>query len=346
MSFQDSPLWLNLALFAAAAVCVWIAGARLAGYADSIADRTGLSRAFLGMALLGVATSLPELATTISGAVIGNARLVSGNLFGGVSLQIAVLAIVDLVAVRGALTYFAPGAVLLFQGTMLLLLLSIALAGVALGEPLSVLGVGVTPVLLVAGYLMTLRVTQGGAYLPRWRPEDPPQQAAAPPQEEREQPAPIRGRMYWRVAAAAAVIFVSGWLVAVTGDSLAVQTGLGASFVGVALVAASTSLPELSTTIAAVRRGRHGMAVSNILGTNCLEVALFFVADLFYREGAILAVPDESALFAGTVALVVTCMFLLGLLERRNRTVLGMGVDSFAVLVTYVCGLVGLYTLR
>ena len=64
------------------------------------------------------------------------------------------------------------------------------------------------------------------------------------------------------------------------------QTGLGASFVGVALVAASTSLPELSTALAAVRRGNHQMAVSNILGTNCLEVALFFVGDAAYRGGS------------------------------------------------------------
>jgi cation:H+ antiporter len=345
--FQDAPLWLNLALFAAAAAFVWIAGSRLARYADAIAERTGLSRAFLGMALLGVATSLPEVATTVSGAIIGNARLVSGNLFGGVALQIAVLAVTDAVAVRGALTYFAPGPVLLFQGTMLLLMLSVALAGVALGEPISLLGIGLTPLLLVAGYVITLRATHSDEYLPQWQPvartgED---QNAAEPQPPGGGEA-AHGRLSWRVALSAAVILAAGWVLAVTGDALAEQTGLGASFVGVALVAASTSLPELSTSVGAVRQGRHGMAVSNILGTNCLEVALFFLADVFYRQGPILAEPDESALFAGTVAMVVTSIFLLGLLERRNQTVFGMGIDSLAVLIAYTCGLVGLYTLR
>ena len=44
--------------------------------------------------------------------------------------------------------------------------------------------------------------------------------------------------------------------------------------------------------------------------------------------------------------MIVTCIFLIGLLERRNRTVLGMGVDSLAVLIVYAFGVAGLYALR
>jgi cation:H+ antiporter len=88
------------------------------------------------------------------------------------------------------------------------------------------------------------------------------------------------------------------------------------------------------------------MAVANILGTNCLEVALFLPADLFYRAGPILAAADRFALFAAALGIVVTCVFLCGLLERRDRTVLGMGVDSAAVLVIYAVGFGTLYYLR
>ena len=184
MSFQNVPLWVNLAIFAAAAAAVWFAGIRLAALADAIAERTHLSRAFLGLILLGVATSLPELATTISGALIGNARLVAGNLFGGVAMQVAVLAIVDLIAVRGALTFFSPRPVLFFQGTMLLLLLSVALAGAALNEPLSLLGVGPTPVLLAGGYGLTAWVTYRGA-VPRWQALEPPDETEAAESDDR-----------------------------------------------------------------------------------------------------------------------------------------------------------------
>jgi cytochrome c oxidase subunit 2 len=116
LEFGAFPLWLNVTILICAAVLIWLAGTRLADYADVFSERTHLSEAFLGLVLLGVATSLPEVATSLTASLIGNAQLVSGNLFGGVALQIAVLAIVDLIAVRGALTYFTPHPVLLFQG--------------------------------------------------------------------------------------------------------------------------------------------------------------------------------------------------------------------------------------
>lgn len=346
LQFSANPLWMNLAIFAGASVFVFLAGTRLAEYADAIGVRTGLSHAFLGMVLLGIATSLPELATTVTGSLIGNARLVAGNLFGGVALQVAVLAIVDLIAVRGALTYFTPQPVLLFQGVMLLLLLSLAMAGAISAEPVAVWGVGLTTVLLMAGYLLTVRFSSGSDYLPRWRATHgvgPADGSISEPPRVKET---SNRRLYIYAALAGLVIFVAGWALARTGDVMAEQTGLGASFVGVALVAASTSLPELSTTLGAARRGNHEMAVSNILGTNCLEVGLFFVADLFYRTGPILAATDRTALFAGALGIILTCIFLLGLLERRDRTVLGMGVDSLLVLIVYLVGLGGLYYLR
>lgn len=342
VQFDTFPLVINLVVFAVAGLIVWFGGVRLSTYADALSVRTGLSHAFLGIALLGVATSLAEVATTISAAYIGNAHLVSGNLFGGVAMQITVLAVVDLVVVRGALTYFTPSPVLLFQGAMLMLMLSVALAGGAMGEPFIILGVGVTSVLLATAYLITLRISKDESYFPRWRPSDESAPISKPKEVEPEG-APEGRKLYWYIAIMVLLIFGGGWVLAQTGDAISQQTNLGAGFVGAALVAAATSLPELSTASAAARQGNHEMAVSNILGTNCLEVALFFIGDLFYTRGSILGEMNRSAFVAGTLGLVVTCIFLIGLLERRDRTVLGMGVDSLAVLITYLIGLGGLY---
>jgi len=349
--FQSFPLTGNLAIFGAAAIAVYLAGTRLARYADVIASRTGLSKAFTGAVLLGVATSLPEIATTVTGSLAGNANLVSNNLLGGVALQVTILAIVDAIAVRGALTFFTPHPVLLFQGVMLLVLLALVLAAGAAGEPLAVWGFGLTPFLLAGGYLFTVRLSQGGEFLPRWRathtPPDDGTEARQKDQTENEgaHTQPLN-RYVLLGLAAASVILVAGWTLATTGEVLAEQTGLGSSFVGFALIAASTSLPELSTTLAMVRQRNYEMAVSNILGTNCLEVALFLLVDAVYRGGPILSEIDRSAMFAGALGMVVTGIFLVGLLERRNRTVLRMGFDSLAVLMVYATGVVALYQLR
>lgn len=350
MDFRALSAWANVAIFLGAAAVVWLAGTRLAYYADAISDRTKVSKAFLGLILLGVATSLPEIVTTITGALLDNAALVAGNLFGGVALQITILAIVDMIAIRRALTFFTPQPVLLFQGVMLLLLLSVALAGAAAGDPLSIAGFGLTPVLLVAGYIATINWSRpGGDRLPRWRATNAPAKEDAAAQRAQESSGYqdySNRRLFTAAALSGLVILAAGWALAQTGDALSQQTGLGSSFVGVALVAGSTSLPELSTALAAVRQGNHEMAVSNILGTNCLEVALFFLADAAYRGGPILAATDDSAVFAATIGMVVTCIYLIGLLERRNQTWLRMGYDSVAVLVAYSAGVVGLYFMR
>jgi Ca2+/Na+ antiporter len=64
IDFRTFSLWTNVAIFAGAGILVWAAGTRLAVYADAISTRTRLSKAFLGLVLLGLATSSPEVAAT------------------------------------------------------------------------------------------------------------------------------------------------------------------------------------------------------------------------------------------------------------------------------------------
>lgn len=344
VDFTSLSISVNLALFAAAGVVVWIGGSNLAHYVDRIGRRTGLGQAFLGVALLGISTSLPEIATTLTGSIIGNAPLVTGNLFGGIAMQVALLAVVDAVVVRDSLTYAAPRPVLLFQGVMLLMLLSMAIVGVALREPVVFAGVGLTSVVVMVVYLLMVRATSDPKYLPRWQPTHVTHEEPSTNTDDGTRWSATR--LYSRVAAACLTILLAGWLLASVGDAMATQTGLGSTFVGVVFVAISTSLPELSTTLTAARAGNYEMAISNILGTNCLSVALLLPADFAYSGGAILATSDDATVLAIAMGMVVTSVHLLGLLERRNRTVFGMGIDSVAIVVLYGVSLVGLYFLQ
>jgi cation:H+ antiporter len=111
-------------------------------------------------------------------------------------------------------------------------------------------------------------------------------------------------------------------------------------------VAISTSLPEVSTTIAAVRFGSYSLAVSNIFGSNAIDITLLFLADMLYRQGPILEAVDRSSMFAAAVGVVVTVVYLIGLIERADRTIWRLGIDSAAVLSMYLGSLVVLYLLR
>jgi cation:H+ antiporter len=346
------PIWLNLLVFLVGAAVIWIAGTRLAVYADAIADSTGLGQAFVGLVLLGFAASLPEMATTATASALGNARMAANNLLGGVVTQTAVLAVVDLVLVRGALTFVAPHPSLLVQGVLLVGLLGLGLAGIALGEPLVLGWVGLATVLLFLGYLCALYVSYRYEGQPAWRPIDLPDAVwAEETQASVERPAaqsagvPL-AHLAIHFGIGSLVVLAAGWTVAQTADVLAEQSGLGGSFIGGTLLAAATALPELSTTVGAVRLGAYSMAIANAFGSNALLLALFFPCDLLYRDGPILQAVDSSTLFAGGLGIMVTCVYLWGLLERNDRSIFRMGIDSMAVLVLYGVGILGFLLLR
>jgi cation:H+ antiporter len=350
IDFGAFPLWLNLTVFAIAAAIVWVAGSRLTIYADIIADRTGLGEAFVGLVLLAVATSLPEIGRTITASSIGNAALAVDSLFGGIVLQTAVLAVADLFVTRRSLTYFAPRPVLLLQGATVVLLLALALAGMAAGEFLEVLGVGAWVFLLLGLYVYSIYALKNYETREQWRPLHLPDELKEETVPEvragGEQTKKALRRVFLYFGLSSLVIFIAGVVLAQVGDVLAGQTGLGASFVGATLLALAGALPEISTSIAAVRLGAYSMAIANIFGTNALLVALLFLADAFYLPGPILESVTSASIFAAAMGVVATAVYLMGLIERRTSTIFRMGWDSLVVLIIYAITLVVLFLLR
>lgn len=351
LDFAQNSVFLNALLFAAAAAVVWFAGTKLSSHVDLIADRTGLGQAFAGALLLGGATSPPELATTITAAYSGAAKLAGTNLLGGVVMQIAVLAVIDALIIRDKpLTLFSPKASLLMVGVMLIALVACAAAAVSSGELFSVAGIGFWPVFLCAAYIFSLWTIYRYEGEPRWEPRG---DIAQPPESAKDLKDAHHAK-FADTSTAALVgwfslaclgVLLGGFAVARTGEAIAEQTGLGQNFVGATLVALATSLPEVSTTYSAVRFGAYSMAAANILGTNSLEIALFLPAELVYREGPIFDALDPSAAFLASLGIVVTSLYLWGILERRDRTFFGMGLDSLAVLIVYLAGMAIYYTI-
>jgi cation:H+ antiporter len=153
-------------------------------------------------------------------------------------------------------------------------------------------------------------------------------------------------RVIAKTTVAGLAILIAGYVLSRTGEAIAEQTGLGTSFVGAVLVAISTSLPEVSTVVSAVRLRQYEMAFSDIFGTNLFDIVLVFVADVLYAGPPVLQEVGRFSLLGALLGIAVTTIYLAGLIERRDRAVLRMGPDSWLVLVVYFAGLFGLYQLR
>ena len=152
--------------------------------------------------------------------------------------------------------------------------------------------------------------------------------------------------LIWQAVAACIAILVFGLLLVLLAERIAIQSGLGTGFIGVTLLAAATSLPELSTSIAAVRIGAYTMAISNIFGSNLIMLVLVFPADILFRAGPILQDTSRSVSLALAFGLVVTAIFLTGLIVRRKPRLGTLGLDSIVVLLVFLLSLAAYYHVR
>lgn len=343
--FENLSLGTNAAVFGAAALAVWVAGTRLARYADKIAVKTGLGHELLGILLLGGVTSLPELAVGVSATMAGSAVLSVNDVLGSASINIIILAVADAVYGRDALTSTPGSPAVMLQGALGILMLSLVVAAGIAGDVL-VWGMGAWSWLLLTSFTCAIWVIWKSQGSNSWLPT---QQIPAPPSSSEtktgDDDASLRALLL-RTAGVGAVILVAGFMLARSGVALAEATGLGTSFFGAVLLGFSTSLPELSTVLAAVRMRRYEMALADVLGTNIFNVLIIVLVDALHPGEPVLVAAGRFAAFSALLASVLTVVYLIGMIERRNRTVLRMGIDSLAALVCYGAGVVVLYQLR
>lgn len=343
MVFQELGPWLNATIFAAAAAAVWLAGTKLARFADAIAERANIGREFLGILLLGGVTSLPELAVATTATLQGTPQLSVTDVLGSAAINLVVLAVADAISGRAALTSVPGSPVLMVQGVLGMMLLAIVATPALTGDVL-VLGIGAWSWVMLAAYVFAVRLMASSNSARAWRAEEHPQ---TPGDAAVHSEARIELRvLIMKTTLVSAVILIAGFLLAQTGENLARQTGLGTSFFGAIFLALATSLPEWSTVIAATRLRRYELAISDVFGTNLFNIMIVVYVDALHDGEPVMAEGGAFPAFGALLAAVLTAFMLIGMLERRNRTFLRMGWDSLAVLAGYAGGVWVLNELR
>jgi cation:H+ antiporter len=323
-------VWL---IFIGSAAVIVLAATQLARFGDAIAVRTKLGGMFVGTLLLAGATSLPELLTAISSLRQGVPNLAAGNMLGSNMFNMFMLAILDMlfrqerilrrVATRHALT--ASLATLLIGTTAFFILADI---DVQIGW------IGLDSLVLLAIYVAAVQQIRAAN----------PVAAAVPVTEAELEGVPrLSLALAGFFAAAGILVLVTPQLVS-SSTEIAEMTGLGAGFVGTTLVAMVTSLPEMVTTIAAVRIGAFDLAVGNLFGSNAFNVVTLSLSDFFYTQGRFLGAIDPAFALVALLGLILTSMGLIGNLARIERRLLLLEVDALAILLVYLGGLWFLYT--
>lgn len=333
MAIESLPV--SIGLFVIAVLVIAFAGTRMAKIADRLADATGLGEAFVGALFLGGSTSLAGIVTSITAAANNHPELAVSNALGGIAAQTVFLGVADIAYRKANLEHAAASAATLMQATVLVTLLAIPLLAMA-GPPVEVLGIHPATLLIPVAYFFGLRLVSEAQTRPMWSPRRTDKTRVDEPTiDETERP---QLTMWLQFATLAVIIAIAGYSVGEAGVSISVHTGLSESLVGSLLTAICNSLPELVTTVAAVRQGALTLAVGGVIGGNSFDVLLLAFSDLAYRQGSIYHALAGQQVFVVALTILMTGVLLLGLLRREKHGIGNIGFESVLVLILYLSG--------
>jgi len=342
-----TAMWLSIGIFAAAAALVGVVGPRLSRAADAVGRLTGMGSTLAGALLLGATTSLPGLIVSLRAALRGEADVALSNSIGGIAAQTLFIAIADIALRSGQLTARNTLAASLLQSALLVCLLTLVLIAMA-AAPLAWLGVHPLSVVMAVGLLVGFAAIRRERRTPGWRVPDPPGRDDSPAKSvhadgdgaEHRSNRSIVGEYLVCVALVAA----AGWGLSWAGGRIIRDTGWSPVTVGMTLLAVSTSLPELVTAVAAVRRKAVGLAIGNIVGGNAFDTIMIALSDLAYREGSIYRHAAVQAQVLAGVALLMTGLLMAGLIRREQQGLASIGVESWLIMAVYAAGVVAIMT--
>jgi cation:H+ antiporter len=313
-----------LTVLAAFAVLVWSADLFVAG-AASIAENLGMSPVLIGLTIVSVGTSAPEILVSITAALAGSGGLAIGNAVGsnianiGLVLGLTLL-LVPISVHRSCLRSELPTLLVVTAGTGLLLL------DVELDR---------SDALMMIGALILIMVR-----MVRSQARDP-ELVDSVEAEEEELPhlPPLRA---WTAFAIGLLLLIGSSRLLVWGaSSVALQLGVPELVIGLTVVAVGTSLPELAATVASALRGHAEIAMGNVVGSNLFNLlAVMAMPGLLAPEAlpANFLLRDYGAMCIATLMLAAAVYF--GHLHPRSRddqAYLGRGVGAL------LCGCYALY---
>lgn len=317
-------------IFLISSAVIVLAAIQLAKYGDVISIRTGLGGMFVGLLLMAAATSLPELLTTINAFRQGIPDLAAGNLFGSNMFNMLLIGLIDVFFFKKRVLRFIANRHTL-SGSTAAFMVALAVLMVITNIDIKIGWVGVDAILLMGTYIGALALI---------RNTSSPVEHGAEVVDEKV-PSLRIGIIGFSLATLVLVLTMP-YLVT-SSNEIAAITGLTTGFVGTALVAFVTSLPELVATIAAVRIGTYDLAVGNLFGSNMFNMFALGFSDIFLTSGRFIGVIAPEFVLVGMVSLILTLIAVIGNQSNFKRKVGFIEVDALLLIIVYILGMLLIY---
>lgn len=312
-----------LAVGVGLALLVWSADSFVEGSA-TIARYFGMPSLLIGMVIIGFGTSAPEMVVSALAAYQGNPGLGLGNAYGSNISNIALI--------LGLTALISP---IVVHSQVLRKELPILTAVTAVSawqlQDSSVTRAEAIVLLILFGGVMAWNIRQG-------MKQQPDTLGREIEQSLEVKTLPL-SKAVFRLSAGLVLLIVSSRILVWGAVEIALSFGVSDLVIGLTIVAVGTSLPELASTLAAVRKNEHDIAIGNVLGSN-----LFNTLAVVGIAGVIQPISVEARVFTRdmlvmvvlTISLFVICYGFRGRPGRINRFEGGVLLLSYIVYITYL----------
>lgn len=302
---------LQILLLAAGLVLILMGANWLVDGSTSIARKTGMSEFVIGLTIVGIGTSTPEMVVSFISAFQGKSEMALGNVIGS--------NIFNILMILGVTTLISP-ITMSRNNRVKDIPLNIIVTGALLLIWLlhSVLGVGENEISRFEGALM---LAAFAAYL--WMMFRSGSNSTEETSEE-ETKAYSTWMSLLMILTGLACLVGGGKLFVNSATYIAQALNLSEKFIAITIMAAGTSLPELATCIVAARKGRNQMALGNVLGSNIANILMIVggaavISPLSLH--AISAVDLIVMMLAGLVLLVSAYTIKKDRIDRREGVI-------------------------
>lgn len=292
----------TLAILIGLPVLLWSAG-KFVGGAASVANHFGVSPLLIGMLIIGFGTSAPEIIVSIFAAIQGNSGIALGNAYGSnianILLVLGLTAIISPIAVKSEIIKKELPVLL---GITFFAAWQVWDLNISKDDAFSLLGLFVL--------LLSWSIYHG-------MKGDKDALADEYDEEINSNEGTVKTHVMWLIAGLLLLVASSRMLV---WGAVEVATFFGVSdtIIGLTVIAIGTSLPELASSLMAVKKGEHDLAIGNVIGSNMFNtLAVVGIAGTIQpmTVGSEFLYRDVMVMFASTIALFIFCIGI----KRQGR---------------------------
>lgn len=330
-------------IFAVCAVVTWLAGITLTKTTNSLDSRFHLGDALGGMILLGITSSLPELAVTFAAAKSGHFSIVLGNLLGALAIKTLLIVIFDYAIKKKPLSLLVSTPIVILEVIFAIVLAIFALIGIFLPKELAIFHLNPASILILVSWIVGLFIINKA----RRNPKLYLSHELADPGRSHTQRRQVENHPFYKnktntyviliFVFAALISLVAGVFLEKTGSLIAGSLGISEGIFAATIIALVCSLPEISAGLESIWIGDNQLAVSDIMGGNSFILIGFIFADFIVGQ-PVLSLAGNFELTLLIIGIVMMAIYAVFLFLKIKKQFFRLGLDSILEIIVYIIG--------